>query len=97
MANEWQPIITAPRNGETILVWDGFGVMGAVYQPVMTFDEWRDTVGEYEASVEEFREWEEDAREDGEYDCFQFFALDAYEDIVEAGPTHWMPVPKGPK
>lgn len=89
LANQWQPIETAPRDGTRILVYvpDSENVLSVYWDAEFTF-----RYDEAKASVDEKYAGEHDgAWTDDAVESF------AYEEKASYSPTHWMPLPDPPK
>ena len=79
--SEWQPIETAPKDGEHILV--SFGTMG-IWQVSWCAPAWA------EHDDKDSWIWCVDDNKHGPY------ALRGYNDEGPRAPTHWMPLPAPP-
>ena len=93
----WQPIDTAPKDGTTILVWDGFGVIWARYHPKPSLEDFHMICDDGEGQAE-YEEWLTQLRE-SDYDfCdeWEVGPFDTREEIAECSLMLWLPLPEPP-
>lgn len=79
--SDWLPISTAPRNGSTVLLWsETWEGTWGVVTGRWTGEEWETSEGSVTDDETMFVGDDED--EDQE--------------VVELGPSHWLPIPRPP-
>lgn len=86
MGQEWQPISTAPKDGNKIIVW----YLNVTNNPRVVIARW--------LSEEQAEESDADGvgLGAGWYECIDNWADYTEVEITEGIPTHWMPLPPPP-